>query len=106
MKAIALSLLALCFCMSFAGGQRPVRPGVRKAEKLPDPADVPPLRKVHPQLADPGQLKRDADELAMLAQSIPPEIQQAAQGRLPKDVNERLKKIEKLSKRLRRALSP
>jgi hypothetical protein len=51
---------------------------------------------------DPAQLKREADELASLAQLIPSDIQNAAAGRIPQDLNQRLKRIEKLSKRLRR----
>jgi hypothetical protein len=54
---------------------------------------------------DPAQLERDAHELASLAQLIPSEVQQVEHGRLPKDLDEQLKRIEKLSKQLRREIS-
>ncbi len=55
---------------------------------------------------DFAQIKRDADELAKLAQSLPPDIEHVASGRLPKDLSQKLKRIEKLSKHLRMLLSP
>jgi hypothetical protein len=54
---------------------------------------------------DVAQIKFDAEELAKLAQEIPPAIEQANKGVLSKDLNDRLKRIEKLSKQLRRELS-
>jgi predicted outer membrane protein len=50
------------------------------------------------------QLQHDADELSSLAQSIPAGLKLVTQGTLPKDLLERLKKIEKLSKHLRSEL--
>lgn len=55
--------------------------------------------------ADLEQVERDAGELAGLAQSIPTGVSQARKGVLPKDLRENLKRIEKLSKRLRSELS-
>jgi hypothetical protein len=52
------------------------------------------------------QLQHDADELSSLAQSIPAGLKLVTQGTLPKDLLERLKKIEKLSKHLRSELGP
>ena len=51
-------------------------------------------------------MKQEAEELAKLAQLVPSEVDGANAGRLPKDLSEQLKKIEKLSKNLRRELSP
>jgi hypothetical protein len=53
---------------------------------------------------DAAQIKRDAAELAKLAGEIPPAVEQANKGILSKDLNDRLKRIEKLSKQLRREL--
>jgi len=53
---------------------------------------------------DAAQIKRDAAELAKLAGEIPPAVEQANEGILSKDLNDRLKRIEKLSKQLRREL--
>jgi hypothetical protein len=54
---------------------------------------------------DKAQLMRDAIELANLAGRIPSSVQEANKGLLPKDLNERLKRIEKLSKQVRRELT-
>jgi len=51
------------------------------------------------------KLNRDADELAKLAQSIPSSVDQTTKGILPKDLDQRLKRIEKLAKQLRSQIS-
>jgi hypothetical protein len=55
---------------------------------------------------DLAKLRQDAADLAQLAQSVPGDVDHAAQGKLPKDLAEKLKHIEKLSKRLRGELAP
>src|SRR5450432_845001 len=55
---------------------------------------------------DPVKLQRDADDLARLAQTIPTDAASIRQGMLPKDTIQKLKQIEKLSKRLRAELTP
>ncbi len=55
---------------------------------------------------DVEKLQLKAHELAALSQSIPPDIEKVAKGVLPKDLDGRLKRIEKLSKQLRKELSP
>ena len=47
-----------------------------------------------------------ADELARIAQTIPADVASVKKGMLPKDVIEKLKQIERLSKRLRSELTP
>ena len=59
----------------------------------------------HPRV-DQARLERDANELAKLAGDIPSLIEQANKGLLPKDLSQRLKRIEKLSKQLRQELTP
>ena len=59
----------------------------------------------HLQEADLAKLRSDADELAMLAQSIPVDVDQTTRGILPKDLDQRLKKIQKLAKQLRSRIS-
>lgn len=107
MRFTFLALAGLLSCALLMGGQasHPVPPGVREADKLPNPADIPPQATAKPRAVDPAQLRRDAEELARLAQLIPSEVQQVERGRLPKDLNEQLKRIEKLSKQLRRGIS-
>jgi hypothetical protein len=69
------------------------------------PIPIPPVP-VAKRTIDVEKLKLKADELAALSQSIPPDIEKVAKGVLPKDLDGRLKRIEKLSKQLRKELSP
>jgi hypothetical protein len=55
---------------------------------------------------DVAQLQKEADELARTAQTIPSDMASIRKGILPKDVVEKLKQIEKLSRRLRAELNP
>lgn len=52
------------------------------------------------------KLQQEADDLARTAQTIPGDMAGVRQGTLPKDIIEKLKRIEKLSKRLRSELNP
>ena len=52
------------------------------------------------------KLQQEADDLARTAQTIPADMAGVRQGTLPKDIIEKLKRIEKLSKRLRSELNP
>lgn len=58
-----------------------------------------------PQKLNPAKLRDEADELSKLAQSVPSDIDQVAQGKLPKEMADKLKRIEKLSKHLRSQLT-
>jgi len=71
------------------------------------PVDEPPRtqQQSKPKI-DAVQVKRDAEELAKLAGEIPTGVEQANKGMVSKDLNDRLKRIEKLSKQLRRELFP
>lgn len=75
--------------------------------RAPLPIDEPPVvvRGERRQALDSAKVKQQADELAKLAQSIPPDISKVAGGQLPKDLIARLKQIEKLSKALRNQIS-
>jgi hypothetical protein len=57
------------------------------------------------QSVDRERLRHDADELASLAKSIPPAIDQTTKGLLPEDLDQKLKRIEKLAKQLRSRIS-
>ena len=59
-----------------------------------------------PRAVDAVKLQRDADDLARTAQTIPSDISNIRRGTLPKDTIQKLKEIEKLSKRLRSELNP
>jgi hypothetical protein len=50
---------------------------------------------------DTVTMEREAQELSALAGSIPYDVEQIKKGLLPKDVVDKLRRIEKLSKQLR-----
>ncbi len=52
------------------------------------------------------QIQHEANELARTAGTIPSDVDNIRRGMLPKDTIEKLKQIEKLSKRLRSELNP
>lgn len=101
MKLLAMSL-ALLVALAPATAQTSHRrnPSPGDASANPD-MPVPPaaLHKI-----DAAQVQKDAIELAQLAYSIPPDVERASQGTVPKDLRERLRRIEKLSKKLRSQL--
>ena len=108
MKALVLifvGVLPLLTDGATQGGKQ-IPPGIRQADKATAQADrdiPPPLFHARRQLPS---LQHEAEELAQLAQSIPAEIKQVNQGVLPKDLSDKLKRIEKLSKHLRGELTP
>jgi hypothetical protein len=55
---------------------------------------------------DIAVLEKEADDLARTAQTIPDDMNALRKGTLPKDLIEKLKRIEKLSKRLRSQVAP
>ena len=111
-----LLCLGLCFLV-FAAPARPQIPAPlgRCGPRTTDPADWPrnlslerPADAVNPSkipAQNKTQLQHDAKELAALSASLPADIDQVNRGVLPKDVVEKLKRIEKLSKRLRGELT-
>ena len=83
-------------------------PGIPPPPASMDPdkgKTVPDDRKLQRRI-DPVKLQRDADDLARAAQTIPADIANIRGGTLPKDTIQKLKEIEKLSKRLRSELNP
>jgi hypothetical protein len=86
--------------------QQPVQRGVDQAERAETQNQrniPPPMNQQAP--VDVAKLSQNAHELAALAQSVPSEIEQATNGVLPKDLGEKLKRIEKLAKQLRSQIS-
>jgi len=102
-------LFAMClmFFPSKELGQRgrPIPPGVLEAGKQTNKSLDPPLEP-GPVVPDPVKLRREAQELAELSAGIPARVNLVAQGQLPKDLNDQLKRIEKLAKHLRSQLTP
>jgi len=107
------SLLAFLFTLlltaSFAVAQTSPQfpPGLSQANQAAaqNEKNIPPPPNPH-RTMDLARLSRDAGELAALAQSVPSEVDQTAKGALPKDLAEKLKRIEKLAKGLRSQIAP
>jgi hypothetical protein len=71
----------------------------RQAENVETPA--PPAQNITAK-----QVLQQADELVSLAQQVRADTEHATQGLLAKDLKDKLKRIEKLSKQLRKELIP
>ena len=72
----------------------------------PDNAKTSPGETTLPRHIDLVALQREADDLARTAETIPSDVASVRKGTLPKDMIQKLKQIEKLSKRLRSELNP
>jgi len=117
---LPLTLLALWAALAFAqtgsqGGTRggpgmipgavaaPGRPRVRTPPEVPLDTQTPtPLRR----RSDLARIRRDAQELAALAQDIPPQVDKLSQNIFPQALPKQLKRIEKLARQLRKNISP
>jgi hypothetical protein len=84
----------------------PIPPGhvaanraTRNAENVEAPA--PPAQNI-----TAAQVLQQADEMLSLAQQVHADAERAIQGVLTRDLKDKLKRIEKLSKRLREELTP
>ena len=106
MRPLLSVLIALTLCLSPATGKqsRPIPPGIREADaRVNKPVEPPASAGVSS--PDKIKLKQEAEELARLAGTIPAQVETTAQGRLPKDLSDKLKRIEKLAKHLRSEIS-
>ena len=107
MKRFFLTLSAIFLFGAMAAAQSshhfPTPPPSMDSDKTNQapPSDAQPKPRI-----DYDKLQKDANELARAAQTIPSDVASMRQGMLPKDVIEKLKEIEKLSKRLRTELNP
>ncbi len=82
------------------GQTHPIPPGMKEGEnkinnQQTDPPPKP--RRVPP---DPAKMKAEAAELRELADAMPGAMDQVSNGVLPRDLTDKLKKIEKLAKQL------
>ena len=104
---------------------RPLRPGATELQTVPaaaeagfsasaaqvrTPETVPGQPGQWPQsggrrMVDVIQLKNEAKELANLSNALPAQMDQIGNGRLPKELIDTLKKIEKLAKHIRGEIS-
>ena len=100
-------LLVACLVSPPSGvcGQRtPIPPGVREADKQTN-APIEPPAKFKRIPASPAVLKQEAEELARLSADLPSAMDQISQRKIPKDLADQLKRIEKLAKQLRSEIS-
>ena len=106
MKASALFLVLMLLSSTALAQGRPMPPGAQQADQAVAQGEknIPPPTN-QPGRIDPDKLRHDADELASLAQSVPGAIDQTTKGVMQKDLNEKLKRIEKLAKQLRSQIS-
>lgn len=79
----------------------PGRVELAKHQQALDPPQAP-----HAANLDARKLRREAEEMSNLAQSVSADMAQINQGKLPKDLADKLKRIEKLSKHLHGELAP
>jgi hypothetical protein len=104
-----LSLLVPIFLLAVSIGAQEaphVRMSPPPASMDPDNAKQQPDTPTLPRHLDLTQLQREADDLARTAQTIPSDLANVRRGMMPKDVLQKLKQIEKLSKHLRTELNP
>jgi hypothetical protein len=100
---LTLSLISEC---SRAQQDRPFSPGIRDAHQVDLQAERNiPAPLVARAKVNPAAVQQDANELADIAQSLPALVNQTTRGILSTDLNKKLKRIEKLSKRLRGELA-
>lgn len=108
MKLSPIFLSSFLLAASLLPAQtRPIPPGVRQADQTEAQTEKnipPPI--TPPAHLDVAKLGQEADELARIAQTIPSDVASIQKGKLPKDMIEKLKQIEKLSKQLRTQINP
>lgn len=107
MKTVALSFLTmLCGGLLAAPQQIPpsevINRAITKREVRGLVKSVPPAEAAR--RPDLTQVKEQAGELSKLVESVNAGVTQAQKGIVPKDLGQNLKRIEKLSKRLRSEL--
>jgi hypothetical protein len=103
-KLLTCVLFAALFAPSLTPSQvKAVPPGVRQADQAESQTEsrIPPPAAAQSIRVDLAKLQKDADDLARIAQTIPLDVSSIQKGLLPKDMGEKLRQIEKLSKHLR-----
>ncbi len=105
LQPFAIILFLVAASVAAHAQSAPIRPGIRQADQAETQTEknLPPPSNTRTGI-DLAKVSEQADELARIAQTIPPDVAAIQRGILPKDVLEKLKQIEKLSKRLRSEL--
>ena len=97
--------LWLCILVFLPLSQHPKPPGIVTGDQQANQPLEPPMQP-HSRKIDVEQVKKEADELKTLADGVPSQIEQVPKNQYPKDLNENLKRIEKLAKHLRSEVTP
>jgi hypothetical protein len=106
LRLCTIPLLLLCLTISAQQMPQgaPLPPVIGPAPDIPPITnDVP--RRATPRI-DPSALQRESKELVDLSQSTQSDIEALRRGLLSKDLVDKLKRIEKLSKQLRNEIAP
>lgn len=107
MRSIVAALLLLVSVVCLARAQRAIPPGLRDGDRaVRNGEQVEPPIENRSRKIDPDALRAEAAQLQLLANSLPPQVDQVAKGMFPKDISDNLKKIEKLAKHLRSEINP
>lgn len=104
MKKLPLIAIPVLLCTLSTKAQH--RLDIKPPESMNEDNKTTPAQVTLPRRLDVGQLQKEADDLARTAQTIPSDMESVRRGILPKDVVQKLKQIEKLSKHLRSELNP
>jgi hypothetical protein len=105
MRQFPLWICLFFISVSFAFSQHQKPPGIVTADQQSNQPLEPPMQP-HSRKVDVEQVKQEADELKKLADGVPAQIELLAKNQYPKDLNENLKRIEKLAKHLRSEITP
>jgi len=102
---LLIVILALAASVSALAQGAPIRPGIRQADQAETRTEknIPPPSNAQSRV-NLAKAATEANELARIAQTIPPDIGGIQNGMLPNDVLKKLREIEKLSRRLRSEL--
>ena len=98
--SVSLAVMLVMSPLGKAQDPRMLPPQMRHAQELQAQNETKDTRPV-----DTQALAREADELAALAASVRPDVHNLSRGVLSKDLAQKLKQIEKLSKHLRSELA-
>ena len=97
--------LWLCILLILPFSQHPKPPGITTADQQSNQGLEPPMAAPKKKL-NVEQVKQEADELKKLADGVPAQIELVTKNQYPKDLNDNLKRIERLAKHLHSEVTP
>jgi CBS-domain-containing membrane protein len=98
-------LLLLFASVEASGQHRPTYPHPPQAADTATVENVQPQPSQRPRL-NPAELQQEVQELSSLAQDLTQDIDAVNRGLLPKYTVSKLKRVERLAKRLRKEIAP